>query len=178
MLPIIQFVVYLIILPLVYIIILLFDINILRRARTGEERLQRLFGVGAGILSAIIVILLDQTTTLFSINSLPDASQIGEVWPFVGIAFLVGGVVMFVIHQILKTQQFLAFFVLLTVFAMISSIYFLLTISAIRSVVAVASLGFLRGIIIYTMLFPDIIHWLTNGSDGSTPERQQRPDWS
>ena len=135
------------------------------------------FGVILGILLSVIVMMLDQTTNVFKVSSLPDPSKFEQVSPYVLIAFLVGIVLMLIIHMLLRAQQILSFIVMFTIIAMIVSIYFLLTISDIRSIVAVASLGFLAGIIIYCMIFPSILALLISGVPQQA-EREKRPDWS
>lgn len=178
MLPVIQFVVYFFILPIIYILMMLFDFNLVRRAESQTQRLRMLFGVVAGVLVAVIVMLLDQTTNLFRISTLPDPTKIDQVGPYVGIAFLVGLLLMLLIHLLLKAQQVLSFIVMFTILAMVVSLYFLLTMSDIRSIVAVSSLGFLVGIIIYFMLVPSIVPLLIAGVPAQQPEHSQKPDWS
>ena len=67
----------------------------------------------------------------------------------------------------------------LSIGAKFVSIYFLLTLSNIRGIVAVSSLGFLVGIIIYFMLVPGIVPLLIGGIPQKTQDDTPRkPDWS
>ena len=176
MLSIIQVMVYWFVLPVIFILILLFDLNLVRTSDSREQRFRMLLGVIGGFILAVIVMLLDQSTNIFRDWPLPDPNRIDQVWPFVVIAFLAGVLLLFVIHQLLRAQVVLSFIVMFTVIAIIVAVYFLLTISEIRSVVAVSALGFLAGLIIYLMLQPSLIPLLVAGISSDT-DKPNKPSW-
>jgi hypothetical protein len=179
MLQVIRFIVYYFILPAIYLLILLFDFNLVRRGQSQTERIQMLLGVVAGILTSVVVIMLDLETDLFSVLiDLPDPTSIAAIWPYVVIAFLLGVFLMLIIHLLLRVQKILSFVVMFNILGIIASGYFLVSLSNIRTIFAVSSLGFLVGIVIYFMLAPGVLPLLIRGIPARREKSEQGADWS
>lgn len=70
---------------------------------------------------------------------------------------------MLVVHSLLMAQQLSSFLIQLVTLLMLISAYFILVNPAIRSVLAISSLGFISGVFIYIVLMPTIIPLLISG---------------
>ena len=135
-----------------YLVILLFDILLLRRSRTLVARWRSLAGMVAGFLISVIVILLDQFYGPI-IHLTEQNNNITSVWPLSVIYALIGFVALLIIDFLLG-RGFAPFIILITTIAVYVSAYFLITLSENRIPIIMGTIGFLIGLIIYFMMFP------------------------
>jgi hypothetical protein len=159
-----RFLVYIFILPVFYLLLLLFDLNLIRAANTSTQRTNRLFGVIGGVFAAGLIILLDQTTDFLVVHAaLPDPTKIEDIWIYLLFSFLGGFALLLFTHILLKSQRALPFLCFFTILLISTSVYFLLKSPQIRNIFAVSSLAFLVGGICYFMFVPNVVPMLIIG---------------
>src|SRR6266498_1085281 len=155
MLALVQFFVFYIVVPLIYLAILLFDYLLIAKARTLENRLRSLGGILTGFLMAVVVILLDLNYgPLVSLP--PQSSELQEVWLSAAIFALIGFILLLMIDFLLR-RGIVPFVIMFTITGTMLSVYFMVRLSAIRTMVAISTIGFLVGTITYFIIFPSRI---------------------
>lgn len=159
---IVNFFVFFIIVPVIYIVILIFDVMLIIRSRTLENRWRNMAGVLVGFLIAVIIILLDQNFNPLISPSVSDDFDIA--WSSAVIFGIVGFLVLLGIDFMLQ-RGVVAFVIVFTVAGVILSGYFLMSLSAIRTTTAVTTIGFLIGVILYFIIFPARIFNTVRGKD-------------
>lgn len=152
MLPIMSFFVFFILVPTIYIAIILFDLLLIARTRTVQQRLRSLAGVLVAFLVSVIVILLDQSFgPLIKISIPSNAFEIS--WSSAVIALFIGFMILLGL-DFLVSRGIVPFVILFTIAGVLLSAYFLLSLSEIRTTTAITTMGFLVGVILYFMIFP------------------------
>jgi hypothetical protein len=155
MLTLIQFLVFYVIVPVIYIAILAFDTILIIRASTLTNRWRGLAAILAGFLTSAVIILLDQVYGgLFS--KMPPIESLEQVWPAAVIMVLVGFFLLLIIDLLLR-KGVVPFVILFTVAGVMVSGYYLLTLTQLRTLMAVGAIGFVVGTLIYFMVFPNNI---------------------
>ncbi len=159
---IVNFFVFFIVVPIIYTVILLFDIVLIARSKTLENRWRNIAGVLVGFLVAVVFILLDQNFKPIIPRSVNDDFELA--WSYAIIFGIVGFLVLLGIDLLLK-RGVVAFVIIFTFAGVILSAYFLLSLSAIRTTTAVTTIGFLIGVILYFIVFPTRIFYTIRGTE-------------
>lgn len=152
MFQIIQFVVFALIVPLIYIALIAFDVLLVIKASNLQNRYRGLGGFMLGLLITIVIILLDQAFGGL-IKESPAPLELDTVWPIAVILTVIGFVVLLAIDLLLR-RGVIPFIIAFTVCGMLISGYYLLTLTQLRTATAVGAIGFMIGIIIYFIMFP------------------------
>jgi hypothetical protein len=164
---IVNFFVFFMVVPVIYIGILLFDVMLIIRSRTLENRWRNMAGILVGFLVAVVFILLDQNFKPIISRSVNDDFEIA--WSSAIIFGVVGFLVLLGIDFLLQ-RGVVAFVIIFTVAGVILSGYFLLSLSAIRTTTAVTTIGFLIGVILYFIFFPSRIFNTIRGQEAQTDD--------
>ncbi len=152
MLLILQFLVYFLFIPVIYLAILVFDFFLITRATTLIQRWQSLAGILAGLLLSLMVIIIDQFYGPL-IPRQPESYNINSIWQLIIITFIIGFIVMLLTEPLIR-HGVGTFVILFNIMGLVTLTYFLATLTEIRPVVAIGTIGILLGVITYFMLFP------------------------
>ena len=148
---IVNFFVFFILVPLIYLAILFFDFMLIARTKTLINRWRNIAGVFVGFLISVIVIMLDQNYGSVIPNLIGDEYE--TAWSSAVIFGVIGFLVLLGIDFLLR-RGVAAFVIIFTVVGVFLSAYFLISLSSIRTATAVTTIGFLVGVILYFVLFP------------------------
>lgn len=149
-LNIVQTVVLSCVIPVMYLIILLFAFLVIRGAPTIELRIRSFVGVLGGILFALAFVIVDVTATGFA-NWAIDPTNVLIVVPFGVVSAIVGFVVLFAIDIFLRRGA-AAFVVFFMIWVSLVSAYFLIRASELRGVISLSTVTFLLGNVIYVLM--------------------------
>jgi len=162
MFQIIQFFVFFILVPAIYLAILAFDLLLIIRAKSLEQRWRSIAGVLVGFLITVIVVLLDQNVQPIIPRTVGDAFD--TAWSSAVIAAVLGFLVLLGIDFLLR-RGVISFIILFTVSGVLLSGYFLVNLTNIKTTTAVSTIGFLVGIILYFIFFPSRIFNAIRGKE-------------
>lgn len=149
-LDVLQAVVFSCIIPVMYLIILLFAFLLIRGTPTMELRIRSLVGVLGGILFALAFIIVDVTATGFA-GWAADPTNVFIVVPFGIASAIVGFFILFAIDVFLRRGA-AAFVVFFIVWVSLVSAYFLIRASELRSIISLSTVTFLLGNVIYVLM--------------------------
>ncbi|MBW7943296.1 MAG: hypothetical protein H3C64_13150 [Candidatus Kuenenia stuttgartiensis] len=149
-LDVLQAVVFSCVVPLMYVIILVFAFLLIRRAPTMELRIRSLVGVLGGILLALAFVIVDVTATGFAESSV-DPTNVFIVVPFGIVSAIVGFFILFAIDIFLRRGA-AAFVVFFIVWVSLVSAYFLIRASELRSIISLSTVTFLLGNVVYVLM--------------------------
>ncbi len=158
----ISFVIYFLIVPVMYLGIIVFDFMLILRAKKLYNRWQGLSGAFAGLLIALMFMLLDQSYEIIKVA--PPTINLQQVWPYAVIAGVLGFTLMIFIDIFLQRGA-VGFVILANVGVLLVSAYYLIIQSENRLPATIAIIGLLVGIIIYFILFPTRIFNTIRGKE-------------
>ena len=160
--PVIQFLVFWILVPAIYLAILAFDVLLIIKSRSLQQIWRNIGGVVIGILITVIVIMLNQTFGTILTEKIGNTYE--TAWTSAVIFGIIGFIVLLAIDFLLR-RGIASFVIMFTVLGVLLSGYFLLTLSEIRTTTALATIGFLIGVILYFIIFPTRIFNAISGKE-------------
>ncbi|MCL4273069.1 MAG: TIR domain-containing protein [Anaerolineales bacterium] len=149
-LNILQSVVFLFVIPVIYLVILWFAFQVVIKSSTIELRIRAMVAGLGGILFALAFIILDVTTTGVAGLSV-DATSIYVVIPFGIVSAVIGFFVLFATDLFLRrgASAFVVFFI---VWLSLISAYLLIRAPELRGVIALSTVSFLFGNTVYLLV--------------------------
>jgi len=171
---IVQTVVFSCIVPVMYLIILLFAFLLIRGAPNIELRIRSLVGVLGGILFALAFVIVDVTATGFAEWSV-DPTNVFIVVPFGIVSAIIGFFILFAIDIFLRRGA-AAFVVFFIVWVSLVSGYFLIRASELRSIISLSTITFLLGNVVYVLMNFSFVKRFFNLA-GSVEDKTDNQRW-
>jgi len=172
-----QFLVYFIAIPIVYIFMIAMIIFLIIIAKNVKTRWLSIVGVFGGILFALIFVILDVTTTGLADLSI-DPTNILVVSPFAVIGLVAGFFTLLVI-DLFVAKKLISFVVFSITWTTAVSGYFLIIATDLRGVVAISTVAFLLGIVVYVMFFFErVLKFFKFGSGIQIIDEEKDERWS
>lgn len=148
----IQSIIYVFIVPAVYILILYFNFDLVKNAKGQKQRVRMLFSFIGSVILFIMFVLIDQVYQPLHQSDLPSPSNIEEISLYLAIPFLVSAIIMFLTRLLMKPNQALSFVVLSSALGVFISVYYIFRLTQIYVVVIESSFSYYLGFLLDFML--------------------------